>query len=310
MILHEVSVHSERNEATLAKGREQALPCFGPWRAVTRLACGGRTDLYRAAPVGKTGAGAPYVLKVLRHDHENIPQSVRRFRQSVEIGRRVSHASIIPVLDFGVAKPPYYMVLPWVEGESLRHRFQAGRPMTVPSLLWVIRQTASALGALFDAGYTHGDVKPENVLVSSDWHATLVDLEFARPIAARPIAARPEASPIPIMGTPPYLAPEIVLSGAAPDMRTDIYALGIVLFEGLAGYSPFRAESPSRLLESLRTGGVPSLRSSLPHLPKRLADLIRSMTAKDPLRRPAGPHEVVSALIDLEIETFPQRQWV
>lgn len=305
MILHEPSAALRRNESTCVEDRVTALPQIGPWRAVSQLARGARGDLFRAVPAGKPAkADAPYVLKVLRREHENISESVQRFRQAVQIGRRISHSSIIPVLDAGTLTPPYYMVLPWVEGDTLRTCFREWRPIAVPSLLWVTRQIAGALGALFDAGYIHGDVKPENILVSSDWHATLVDLEFGRPIVSGENNA-----PIPIMGTPPYLSPEVLLSGRSPDTRSDIYALGILLFEGLAGYSPFRAENPTRLLESLRTHGVPPLRSAMPHLPKRLADLVRAMTSKEPLRRPSTPHEVVSALIDLEIETFSQRQW-
>ena len=304
MILRESSTVAARNKSTQAEDLRSTFPRTGPWRAVSRLAGGRRTELFRAIPAEKPSeSNAPYVLKVLRREQENIPESVERFRESVRIGRCVSHPSLVPVLDSRTTKPPYYMVLPWVEGGSLRARFESEQPIALPSLLWVTRQIAGALAALFDVGYTHGDVKPENILVSPDWHATLVDLEFARPIADCGDA------PIPIMGTPPYLAPEILLSGARVNPRADIYALGIILFEGLAGYSPFRADSPRQLLESLRKHGVPPLRAAMPHLPEALARLVRSMTAKEPLRRPANPHEVVSTLIDMEIETFAQRQW-
>ena len=306
MILKEFpNIATQEAESRTRTDSRDALPQIGLWRAVGRLATGRLTEVFRAVPTAKaSGIPAPYVLKVLRADYENIPGFVQRFCRAARIGRRVSHPSIIPVLDAQVTRPPFYMVLPWIEGASLRELYETPSPIPLPSLLWIVRQIAGALAALFDAGYMHGDVKPDNVIVSRDWHATLVDLEFARKVP-------PESDDLPaaLMGTLPYLAPELVLSNGNPDIRCDIYGLGIVLYEGLVGTCPFPAETPQSLIESLRRHGVPNLRRVMPHLPRSLAELVRSMTAKEPLRRPQTPHDVVATLVDVEIETFSRRQW-
>lgn len=307
MILKEPTkvIHQSRSARNAGGSAEEVLPQVGPWRAVARVGCGRFSDVFRATPAAKPHSlEASYILKVLRDRYENIPENVQCFCRAAQVGKRVSHSSIAPVLDVHVMERPYYLVLPWVEGLSLRAHFQDRHQIAIPSLLWVVRQIADALGALYDAGYLHGDIKPENIIVSPDWHATLIDLEFARKVV--PDASDP---PVPLLGTAPYLAPEIVLSRSAPDVRADIYSLGIVLYEGLTGSSPFQADTPQSLIKSLRCHGVPNLRQVMPHLPRPLAELVCSMTAKEPLRRPQTPHEVVAALVDMEIETFAQRQW-
>ena len=130
------------------------------------------------------------------------------------------------------------MVMPWLEGASLGARLAEGQQFGVPEALWIVRQTAEALDALHTAGWMHGDVTPGNIHVSPTGHVTLLDLNFAR--------RRDEfgsAVDRPIMGTCGYMAPEYLTSALRPDIRSDIYSLGAVLFEILAGRRPYAGET-------------------------------------------------------------------
>ena len=148
----------------------------------------------------------------------------------------------------------------------------------------------------------HGDVTPGNIQVSPTGHVTLLDLNFAR--------RRDEfgsAVDRPIMGTCNYLAPEYLTSALRPDIRSDIYSLGAVLFEVLSGRRPFAAETLVQLSLQHRQAALPDLGRLAPHVPREVVQLVRQMMAKEPLRRPQTPRELIERLVALEIGSFSQR---
>ena len=199
-------------------------------------------------------------------------------------------------------EPPRLVVMPWLEGASLAARLADWQQFGVPEALWIARQTAEALDALHAAGWMHGDVTPGNIQVSPTGHVTLLDLNFAR--------RRDEfgsAVDRPIMGTCNYLAPEYLTSALRPDIRSDIYSLGAVLFEVLSGRRPFAAETLVQLSLEHRQAAAPDLARLAPHVPREVVQLVRRMMAKEPLRRPQTPRELIERLVALEIGSFSQR---
>jgi serine/threonine-protein kinase len=155
------------------------------------------------------------------------------------------------------------------------------------------------MAALHREGWMHGDIKPSNIFVSPEGHVTLLDLGFARRIdAAEPVAERC------VTGTYNYIAPEMVARGLPIDVRSDMYSLGVVLFEMLAGRLPFPGASAAELARQHREVRVPDLSQFAPHLPREACRLVHEILAKEPLRRPQTPAELVDRLLRLEVTTF------
>jgi eukaryotic-like serine/threonine-protein kinase len=193
------------------------------------------------------------------------------------------------------------VVMPCLEGTTLDRLLACGR-LPLAESLWYARQAAEALAALDEAGWIHGDVKPSNLFLSSEGHVTLLDLGFAR-------RARETGSAVDrcVLGTCNYLAPELITSALRADNRSDIYSLGVVLFELLSGRLPFVGKDLAELATQHRQAAAPNLRRLAPHLPGEVVGLVRRMLAKDPLRRPQTPQELVDQLSALEIATFSER---
>jgi serine/threonine-protein kinase len=148
----------------------------------------------------------------------------------------------------------------------------------------------------------HADVKPSNVVVAPDGHATLVDLGFVHsPHESRHWSTRP------VYGTLNYIAPEAITSSLAADERSDIYSLGVMLYEMLVGALPFAADDAAGLISMHREARPRCIRSHRPDLPKPVASLVHRMLAKDTLRRPESAEEVAEQLVRLEVECFADR---
>ena len=201
---------------------------------------------------------------MLRVRWQNRREAIGLLQREAYVGQSVSHPHLVPVLSASVRESPRLLVMPWLDGASLGSRLSAGEAFDVPRTLWIARQAAEAMDALHQAGWMHGDVTPGNIHVSPAGHVTLIDLKFAR--------RREElgsAVDRPIMGTCHYLAPEYLVSALRPDVRSDIYSLGVVLFEIFAGRVPFPAGDLAELATQYRQSAMPELVRLAPHVPAK-----------------------------------------
>lgn len=279
---------------------------LGPWELLRCVAEGKLCQVFRARPAGADRSPA-YAVKLLVERWHDDAAAVEAMRREVVVGRQVSHPHLIPILSAQVNAPPYWIVMPWLEAAPLSQLIATGQRasapgISVPAALGVARQVAEALDALHCSGWMHADVKPSNVMVSSQGHATLIDLGFARQPADQ-ISLVDRC----VAGTMHYVAPEMITSALRPDIRSDIYSLGATLYELLCGRPPFVAQGLAELAEQHRQHEPPELRTLAPAVPPNVAELVRTMLAKEPLRRPQSPRELVRRLVALEIETFRQR---
>jgi eukaryotic-like serine/threonine-protein kinase len=281
-----------------------ALPCrLGDWELEKFGGQGSLACVYRGRGIMPTKPAADLVaVKVLRRRWEQRPQAASLLAREVEVAREVKSPHLISILDAQLKEAPYYVVMPWLEGETLEWLLARGRRPSVPVALWIARQVAEALGALDARGWMHGDVKPGNLFVSPRGHATLVDLGFCRRTKDVADVKRRE-----LVGTVNYIAPEALTSSLAPDIRSDLYSLGVTLYEMLAGRLPFVGDNLADLALKHRQAAPPDLRSLMPSLDRRVVHLVHRLLAKDPLRRPQNPAELIRLLAALEIETFEER---
>lgn len=245
---------------------------------------------------------ADYAVKTLLEQWQNDSAAIETLRREAIVGRKVSHPHLIPILAAHVGAPPYFVVMPWLTGATLAEKLRSGWRPSLPVALWLARQVAEALAALHAAGWMHADVKSSNVFVSPEGHVTLLDLGFARRTDETGSAVDRC-----VVGTMGYIAPEMITSALRTDIRNDLYSLGVTLFELLAGRLPFTGQSLAELAEQHRQCQPPRLRALAPHLPRGVTRLVHQMLAKEPLRRPQTPGEVVERLVALEIETFGMR---
>lgn len=275
------------------------------WELVEFAGQGSLALVYRARPAGSRGSKtAGYAVKMLRPEWEDNPTAIRLLQREAVVGRSIAHPHLAPVLASSVLEAPRLLVMPWLEGASLRARLDAGGCFDAAEALWIARQTAEALDALHAAGWMHGDVTPSNIFIAPSGHVTLIDLSFAR--------RRDEFGTVvdrPVMGTCHYIAPEYLTSAYLPDIRSDIYSLGMVLYELFSGVLPYPAADLAELAVMQRQSSPPLLSRLAPHVPREIVRLVSSMIANDPLRRPHSPRELIDRLIALEIGAFSARAW-
>ncbi len=269
------------------------------WRLLHPIGEGRWSRVYRANPAGRAEQGpGDYAIKVLKDEHAASPECIEMLRCEGLLGRKLNHPHLIAVLGSHLQEPPYFLAFPYLEGATLAEALEVSGPLTVSHALWIARQLADALAALHAAGWIHGDVKPANVHISPTGHATLLDLGLAQPIET----GRRERSSA-FAGSVAYAAPETFCTAEPPTTQSDIYSLGVVLFEAITGRLPFVSLDPDCVAAAHLRETPPDVRSLVPHAPGRVARVVSRLLAKAPLRRPTAA-ECVELLTALEIETF------
>jgi serine/threonine protein kinase len=269
---------------------------LGPWELLRLAGAGSLSQVYQATPAGvPRERGGAYALKMPAPGRETDAAAIALLRQEAMAARAVNHPHVVAILSASLREPPYYLVMPWLDGATLQSRLRRSGPLDWRIAVWIARQVTSGLDALARALWIHGDVKPSNIFLSPDGHATLLDLGFARAIgAAHSVADRC------ILGTPSYMAPELLTRSASAGISSDVYSLGVVLYEMLVGRLPFEAADLGAMVAAHRRGPPPRLEKQAPWLPRELAQWVSRMLANDPLRRPA-PAELVRRFTALEI---------
>jgi serine/threonine-protein kinase len=260
-----------------------SLPLLaGRYRLQSQIAAGGVGEVWRGEDTLLT---RPVAVKLLRAELAGHVETLARFRAEARHAGALSHPAIARVYDYGDPVPPLpaFLVMELVEGPSLAAVLAAG-PIGVAQTMDVVAQVAAGLQTAHAAGLVHRDIKPANLLLAADGQVKITDFGIAHIAGSVPVTRTGI-----VMGTPAYLAPERV-SGASATPAADLYSLGVVTYECLAGAAPF-AGKPLEVAVAHRDLPLPPF----PHpVPADVAQLIGDMTAKDPAARPASAQEVAT----------------
>ena len=273
--------------------REQVQTSLGSGYSIEReLGGGGMSRTYVAM---EQALSRRVVVKVLSPELA-AGVSVERFRREIMLAAKLQHPHIVPVLSSGDADGLPWFTMPFVEGESLRHRLSRG-PLGIGEVTGILRDVARALEFAHGHGVVHRDIKPDNVLLAGS-SATVTDFGIAKAITAA--RTGPEGATLTMAGTsigsPAYMAPEQAAGDPNIDHRSDIYAFGCMAYELLAGRPPFIGSSPAKLLGAHLGEAPRDIRELRSDVPPALADLVMRSLAKDPDHRPAQASDLVRVL--------------
>ena len=252
-----------------------------------KLGQGGFGEIYVARD---TELDRELAIKVLRDEHTQRPQLVQRFLQEARAAARINHPGIVTVFECGQTEAGIvFIAMELLAGETLATRIKREH-LALPAAIAVTRQLASALAAAHAAGIIHRDLKPQNVFLVPDPAAVagirVKILDFGIAKLTDSVTSNVQTHSMEMMGTPLYMSPEQCKSSATVDARSDIYALGCILFELLAGRTPFEGE-PGELIAKHQLVPPPQLHDLVTGVPPELEQLVAAMLAKAPADRPA-----------------------
>ncbi|HLZ46022.1 MAG TPA: protein kinase [Gemmatimonadales bacterium] len=255
--------------------------------------------------LGRGGMATVYLARDLKHDRLVALKVLRRelaaaigverFLREIQIAARLSHPHIVPLHDSGAVDDLPYYVMPYIDGESLRARLLRDGQLSVADAVRLAREVAGALAYAHSHDVVHRDIKPENILLQ-DGHALVTDFGIARAIN---VAGGPGLTHTGVtVGTPLYMSPEQI-AGDPVDGRSDVYSLGCVLYEMLAGSPPFGGSTSLAVLASHSVEPIPSLRTRDGSAPEPLARAVARSLAKTPAQRYGKAAELDAALAAL-----------
>src|SRR6201984_1860341 len=282
---------------------------IGHYRIESLIGIGGMGEVYLARD---ERLGRKVALKLLPNRLTPDEAQLSRFKTEARSASALNHPNILTVYEIGAEGNRQFIATEFIEGVTLRASLAHGR-VNLHAALEIAVQGASALAAAHEAGVVHRDIKPENIMLRPDGYAKVLDFGIAKLIEQRPPSDRYEAEatavlqtrPGLVLGTGHYMSPEQT-RGQQVDARSDIWSLGVVLYEMVGGNPPFRGETPSDCIASILTAEPPPLSGVLPDVPLKLESILQKALRKNSDERYQTIKEMLTDLRNLKAELEAQ----
>lgn len=259
----------------------------GRYKIIDILGGGGMANVYLAHDVILDREVA---VKILRLDFANDEEFIRRFRREAQNATSLAHPNIVNIFDVGEEDSIYYIVMEYVKGQTLKQYIQQNSPVKVEVALDIMQQLTSAIAHAHQNHIIHRDIKPQNILIDEKGNVKITDFGIAMALSATSITQTNS-----VLGSVHYLSPEQARGGMA-NKKSDIYSLGIVMFELLTGRLPFSGESAVSIALKHLQSVTPSVRRWNPSIPQSVENIVIKATAKDPFHRYDGAEEMENDL--------------
>ena len=269
-----------------------------------QIASGGMATIYAGLD---TRLDRPVAVKIMHAHLANDEAFVSRFIKEAKATAALSHPNIVSIQDQGWNEggpPAVFLVMELIEGSTLRDYLNEKGSLTVEQTFQLITPVLSALSAAHRIGIIHRDIKPENILISKDGRIKVADFGLARNIT---MGQTMTAESSVVLGSVSYLSPEQVQRGVA-DARSDIYAVGIVLFEMLTGSKPYSGETPIQIAYRHVNDRIPNIQTIKSEIPTAIAELVYEATAPNPDQRPKNAEELLNKLREIQAKIDPKRR--
>lgn len=263
---------------------------IGNWMIEEFIAAGNWGIVYRVTQQ-PGGDGRSFALKILKllDPSEEVRQ---RFIQEARTMARLTHPGIVKVYDAGVISEMLWYVMDYLEGPNLKEVFDESGALSFKESLRVLKRLCAAVSYAHSESILHRDLKPDNVIMAESKRPVLTDFGLAKD-AGSSLNLTQEGQRI---GTPLYMAPELLLDSSKANARSEVYSLGAILYQCLTGKVPFEAKSMFELVDKIEEGTMTPLIKVCPKVPKKLDKLVKRMLNKDPLKRPATVKELATEL--------------
>ena len=268
------------------------------------IASGGMATIYAGID---TRLDRPVAVKIMHAHLANDEAFVSRFIKEAKATAALSHPNIVSIQDQGWNEggpPAVFLVMELVEGSTLRDFLNQHGVVSIEQMFQLMTPVISALAAAHKIGIIHRDIKPENILISKDGRVKVADFGLARNMA---IGQTMTVESSVVLGSVSYLSPEQVQRGVA-DARSDIYAVGIVLFEMLTGGKPYEGETPIQIAYRHVNDRIPTLQSIKSDIPITISELVHAATAPNPDHRPKDAEELLNKFREIQAQIDPKKR--
>lgn len=275
----------DRKEGLVAS----AVETFGKYILLEKLAAGGMAEVYLAKSTGAGGINKFVAIKRILPQYSDNPEFIEMFKEEASIAVNLNHGNVVSIFDFGVERKQFYLVMEYVEGQNLRqilnHLKRENKYFSIDQIVYMCKEVAAGLDHAHRCldgttgkplNITHRDMSPQNVMVSFEGEVKVVDFGIAKKAESEIESTRAGT----IKGKFGYMSPEQA-DGQIVDLRTDIFSLGIVLWELLASDRLFASNSEAATLKKIRDCQIPSLRKLNPSIPPELERIVNKALAKD-----------------------------